>query len=178
MNLVRDLPLWDAVGNLQMIVEVPRGSEVKLKYDEATHTFAWSRPLCAGMRFPGDYGFLPQTLAEDGDAVDALLFSELASYPGVVVCGRAIAALRVEQHKDGQASRRNDRVLIAAANDHRVAHVRDVTDIAQRVLDELEQFFAASLALTGKRVTFHGWADCVEASALIEAAAARYAASL
>lgn len=177
VNLLHDLSLRDAGGTLRVVVEVPRGSEVKLKYDEDTGTFEWSRTLTLGVRYPYDFGFLPQTLAGDGDAMDALVFAEAASYPGVVVPGRAIGALRVEQMRPGQPVKRNDRVLVVPVNDHRGDGLQDIDQVATRVRDELEAFFTASLALTGKRVRFCGWADAAETAGLIADAHARYRAA-
>jgi inorganic pyrophosphatase len=174
VNLMRDLSLRDADGNLHMVVEVPRGSAVKLKYDEHTGTFMWSRTLTLGVVYPYDFGFLPQTLSGDGEALDAMAYADASSYPGVVVPGRAIGALRVEQQRPGQSIKRNDRVLIAPLNAHRQDALRDISEVAQRVRDELEAFFAASLALTGKTVRFCGWADAVEAEHIVGEAHTRY----
>jgi inorganic pyrophosphatase len=174
VNLMHDLSLRDAGGNLHVVVEVPRGSAVKLKYDEHTGTFMWSRTLTLGVVYPYDFGFLPQTLAGDGDALDAVVYADASSYPGVVVPGRAIGALRVEQQRPGQAIKRNDRVLVAPLNAHRQDALRDIDGIATRVRDELEAFFTASLALTGKTVRFCGWADAAEAERIVAEAHARY----
>lgn len=177
MNLLHELPLFDERGNVRVVVEVPRGSSVKLKYDEHTETFVWSRPLPLGSSYPFDFGFMPQTVAGDGEALDALVYAEVASFPGVVVPSRAIGALRVEQMRPGQPNKRNDRVLVIPANSHRRGQLRDIGDVAQRVLDEIEAFFGASLALTGKQVRFCGWADARETAKLIQQAHASYTAS-
>lgn len=169
-----DLPLRDADNNLHLVVEVPRGSSVKLKYDEHTGTFMWSRTLTLGVVYPYDFGFLPQTLAGDGDALDALVYADASSYPGVVVPARAIGALRVEQQRPGHAIRRNDRIVAVPLNSHRQDRLRDIDAITQRERDELEAFFAASLALTGKVVRFCGWADAAEAERIIADAHARH----
>jgi inorganic pyrophosphatase len=176
INLLHDLALRDDRGNLRVVVEVPRGSAVKLKYDEHTGTFVWSRTLTLGVRYPYDFGFLPRTLAGDGDAVDALIYAEASSYPGVVVPGRAIGTLRVEQKRPGQPVRRNDRVVVVPVHDHRGDGLNDIGQVEPRVRQELEAFFAASLALTGKTVRFCGWADAAETARLIADAHGRYLA--
>lgn len=159
---------------MRVVVEVPRGSNIKLKYDSELGVFTWSRPLALGISYPYDFGFVPQTLAGDGDAVDAVLFTGEASYPGVVVSARAIGALRVEQKRPGQPRKRNDRLLMVPVNAHRSGQLDDIAGVPQRVLDELEAFFSASLVLTGKTVRFGGWADAAEASQLIADAHVRY----
>jgi inorganic pyrophosphatase len=178
MNLFRDLPPRDRDGNLHVVVEVPRGSKVKLKYDVELGAFVWSRSLSLGLRFPYDFGFVPQTLAEDGDGLDAVVFAGEASYPGVVVPSRIIGALRVVQSRDGQPKKRNDRLLVVPIAQHRRDELADVSQLPLRVREETETFFAASLALTGKVVEFQGWASADEASSGVDAAALRYLASL
>jgi inorganic pyrophosphatase len=158
------------------VVEAPAGSNVKLKYDDGLGAFVWSRRLSAGVTYPFDYGFVPGTRSGDGDALDALVFSDVGSYPGVVVPSRIIGALRVEQQRDGQPPKRNDRVLVVPAFDHHRDAVSDIGDLSQRTLDEIEEFFRASLVLTGKQVTFLGWADAAEAEALVDLASARVSA--
>jgi inorganic pyrophosphatase len=167
----------DGAAEVRIVVEVPRGSEVKLKYDDELGVFTWSRALPLGVAFPYDFGFLPQTLAGDGDALDALVLSRIPSYPGVVVPARAIGALRVEQQRLGQPVKRNDRVIAVPRNEHRLDELSDIDDVAERTRRELEAFFHASLAMTGKSIRLCGWADAAETAALIAEAAARYQAA-
>lgn len=174
VNLLHDLPLFDEGGHVNVVVEVPRGSEVKLKYDADRCVFVWSRPMSLGICYPYDFGFLPQTLAGDGDAVDAVVFAEVASYPGVVVPSRVIGALRVEQEREGQPIKRNDRLIMVPLNAHRRSQTLDIGGVPPRILAEIEAFFAASLMLTGKAVRFCGWAAADEAAELIAEAHARY----
>jgi inorganic pyrophosphatase len=157
-----------------MVVETPRGSGIKFAYEEGTGTFVWSRPLIAGLTYPYDFGFLPQTLGDDGDPLDALLLTDLGSHPGVVVPSRVLGALRVEQFRDGQPTKRNDRIMLMPCNEHRSEHIREVADLPSRVREEIEAFFLASLQLTGKRVEFRGWADAEEACRLVDEAAKRF----
>lgn len=176
MNLVRDLRLRcdEDKASVQMVVETPAGSGVKLKYDEEQKVFLWSRPLIAGVQFPFDFGFLPQTLADDGDALDALLLTDQGSYPGVVVPSRVIGALKVKQFREGQPVKRNDRIMLLPTNDHRQEHILEVAQMGQRISEEIEAFFGASLSLTGKEIEFCGWADSSEAIELVAAAAVRF----
>jgi inorganic pyrophosphatase len=175
VNLLTELPLRDGAGSLNAVVEVPRGSAVKLKYDPA-RGFIWSRALPFGMSYPYDFGFLPRTLAGDGDAVDALIHTEVPSYPGVIVPCRIIGALRVSQRREPGPERRNDRVVVVPANEHRRAGLDEIAQLPARVRDEIEAFFASSLVLTGKVVRFDGWADAAEAQDMVAAAEADFAA--
>ena len=169
MNLLHDLPLRDRRGRLRMIVETPGGSRVKLKYDPALELFEWSRLLVLGSRYPHDFGFFPQTLADDGDALDAILLADEQTWPGVAVPVRVIGALRVEQQRPGGRKKRNDRLLCVPALDKSHDHLVDIDSVPQRVRDELQTFCHTSLALTGKRIKFLGWADAAEAEELVAA---------
>jgi len=176
VNLQRDLPLHLADGEgVRMVVETPRGSGIKYAYDHETGTFVWSRPLIGGMTYPFDFGFLPQTVAGDGDALDAMLLTDTPSHPGIVVPARVVGALRVEQLREGQPAKRNDRIMLMPINEHRSAHVGDVSVLPARVREELEEFFLASLRLTGKTIEFRGWANAEEASDIVSAAFAAFA---
>ena len=177
MNLLHDIETRDESGHVRVVVEVAAGNRLKLKYDPAIGAFVWSRLLAAGVSFPYDYGFVPRTTGGDDDALDALVLSDVASYPGVVVPGRVIGALRVEQQRDGKPVRRNDRLVLVPLYDHHRAHVSEVAELPERTRAELEEFFRASLVLTGKRVRLCGWADAAEANQLVDEAAARYEAS-
>lgn len=174
VNLLRDLPLFPDTGGdgdtVQAVVETPRGSSLKLKYVPAFDRFAWSRSLSLGVTFPYDYGFLPQTLAEDGEAVDAVVLADVGSFPGVIVPARIVGALRVLQQRDGGPAKRNDRVVVVPVNEHRHRALADVGDLPERMRDELEAFFGASLLLTGKRVEFRGWSSAAEARDAVAAA--------
>lgn len=154
-----------------MVVETPRGSGIKFAYDASSGTFVWSRPLVGGLTFPHDFGFLPQTLGDDGDALDAMLLTDLGSHPGVVVPSRVLGVLRVEQFREGQPTKRNDRIMLMPLNEHRSEHIREVDDLPKRIREEIEAFFQASLLLTGKKIEFRGWAPASEAHALIDKAA-------
>lgn len=175
MNLLRTLPLRlpdsDAV---RMVVETPAGSGIKYAWDEEHECMVWSRPLVGGLTFPYDFGFLPQTLGDDGDALDAMLLTDRGSHPGIVVPARILGALLVEQYREGQPPKRNDRIMLQPLYEHRSSHLRDVADLPARAREEIESFFTASLALTGKHVEFLGWADASEGRDLVEAAAQRF----
>ena len=158
--------------DVNVIVESPRGSTAKFKRDEQSGLFALSRPLPAGLVYPCDWGFIPETLAEDGDPLDAFVVWDGCSYPGILIVARPIGVLRVSQtlHATGITSR-NDRVAVVPASDSRARDLRSVEDLPQRTRDELQQFFAASVAFEPKRVEFQGWGGPEEARETISKAA-------
>ena len=170
MKLIRDLEPYDDRGRALVVVETPKGSAVKLKYSAEYEAFVWSRALPTGMIFPGDYGFIPGTLAGDGEELDALVLGTSAGISGVVIPCRILGALELYQRRTPGPERDNHRLLAVPANEHRFAHLSNAADLGQRRLDELEAFFRAYLALTGKTIRTAGWLDAAGASALIEQA--------
>ena len=167
MNLARDLPHRNQNAHLNVIVETPKGASVKLKYDPQTNLFVWSRGLPTGTVFPGDFGFVPRTLAGDGDGLDAFVLGASAGYPGVLVPARVIGAIELFQTRDGGPEKDNHRLLTVAANEHRFAHIHTPLDLGERVLKELEAFLTASLAMTTKQIRVADWLGPKDANGLI-----------
>ena len=95
-----------------VVVESPRGAVVKLKYSSDLGAMSISRPLVLGVTYACDWGFVPSTKGPDGDPIDAAIWWDVTTYPGVVIPCRALAVVRVEQNKADDSGRiRNDRVL-------------------------------------------------------------------
>ena len=154
-----------------VVVESPRGSTVKLKYDPELGAMSVSRPLNMGLHFPFDWGFVPSTEGPDGDPIDALVYWDVASYPGVVIPCRAFAVVKVDQRKaEGEGRIRNDRI-VAVPVEVRREHVGKPDDLPARIREELNAFFLAATALEGKDARILGWAGPAEALALIRASA-------
>lgn len=171
MTPLDQLPTWDENGVLHVVVETPRGSHVKLKYEAELGAMTLSRPLPLGVVYPFEFGFVPRTCAEDGDPLDAAVLLDVATYPGVVLRCRPIGVVRASQ-KGGEGRVRNDRIVTVAAGDRRRAHVNEARDLAGREREEIEQFFHAAVALEGKELELHGWGDAAEARKAVERAAA------
>jgi inorganic pyrophosphatase len=174
MNLA-EIPAFASDDVYHVVIEAPRGSMLKLKYEPRWEAMSISRPLPLGVTFPFDWGFVPSTLAPDGDPLDALVMWDVPSYPGVVVPCRAIGVLQVEQNKTkGDTSQRvrNDRVLSMPVDARREQQtLTNVNDLPDRVRQELETFTIASTALEGKDVRIVGWGDAATALALVRASA-------
>ena len=150
-----------------VVVESPRGAAVKLKYDAKLEAMIVSRPLNAGITFPCDWGFVPSTKGPDGDPVDAAIWWDVATFPGVVIPCRALAVVRVEQNAaEGSGRIRNDRILAVPAEARREAHLA-LTAVPLRVRQEFEQFLLATTALEGKDLRILGWDVAGAALALI-----------
>jgi inorganic pyrophosphatase len=135
---------------IDVVVETPKGSQNKLKWDEAAGRFRLSHVLPVGMSFPFDFGFVPDTTAEDGDPVDILVLTDAPLPVGCLVEVRLIGVLEVEQReRDGEVVR-NDRVIAVAVESTTHRDLRDLDDISDALLGEIEAFFDQYNRLDGK----------------------------
>jgi inorganic pyrophosphatase len=166
-NLAR-LPARDAQGAVRVVVESPRGAVVKLKYDLTLEMMSVSRPLPLGLAYPYDWGFVPGTRAADGDPVDALIYWDVASFPGVVVPCRPIAVVRLEQDSKTNGRVRNDRILAVPVKHARGDLVHSPVDLPARVKDEIAQFFLSAIFFEPKNPALLGWGGPEEADRLVD----------
>jgi inorganic pyrophosphatase len=173
MDLTK-LPARDREGNVHFVVESPRGSGMKLKYEPELGCFVLARVLALGVTYPFDWGFIPGTLAPDGDPLDAMVITDTPSYPGVVLASAPIGVVRVEQDEEG-GRKRNDRVIAVPVKASRFDEIRDEKDISKRMREEIQQFFLTVVFFSNKNVQLLGWGGRDEAVALIEDCARRYA---
>jgi inorganic pyrophosphatase len=156
------IPTFAADDVFHVVIEAPRGSTLKLKYEPRWQAMSISRPLPLGVIFPYDWGFVPSTRGADGDPLDAMVFWDVASYPGVVIACSAIGVLHVEQNRtnhDPSLRIRNDRIVALPREARREDGITDVAALPGRVREELEQFTLAATALEGKDVRVIGWGD-------------------
>jgi inorganic pyrophosphatase len=164
-------PPWD----VNVLVEIPQGGEpVKYELDKASGAVFVDRFLHTAMFYPGNYGFVPHTLAEDGDPVDALIVGPVPVVPGAVVRCRPIGALIMEDEHGP------DEKIIAVPVDALHPYysgVQSYRDLPQILCDQIAHFFRHYKDLEeGKWVNIGRWADAEEAAALISAAIARVGA--
>jgi inorganic pyrophosphatase len=157
-----------AEGGFHVVIECPKGSQVKLKYDPSLQVIAVNRPLPLGFAYPYDWGFVPSTKAPDGDPLDALVYWDVPSFPGVVVVCRALGVLRLEQDSKQGGRVRNDRVLAVPIGHPRASALRNVQDLAPRVREEIAHFFTSSIYFEPKNPAVLGWEGPDAAQRLIE----------
>jgi inorganic pyrophosphatase len=149
-------PLDDDKGKIiQVIVETPKGSRNKYAFDEDQKIFALKKVLPAGMAFPYDFGFVPSTLADDGDPVDVLILMDEPAFPGCLVKCRIIGIIEGEQ-KDKKSTERNDRIVAIEDENHSFADVRHISDLGKEFLRELEDFFVNYHELSGEKYRILG----------------------
>jgi inorganic pyrophosphatase len=162
------LPAFADDDAIHVVIESPRGSTSKFKYDAAHGVMTLSRPLTLGLVYPHDWGFVPSTCASDGDPLDCVVIWDGASYPGVVLTCRVIGLLRVEQTNVETGDReRNDRLVALPMKAPRCESVRTVFDVDERTRQELERFFLNAVAFEGKELNILGWSGPDDALALL-----------
>lgn len=140
---------------IQVIVETPARSRNKFAYDPDQGIFALKKVLPAGMVFPYDFGFLPQTIAPDGDPIDVLLLMDEPAFPGCAVKARLIGVIEGEQ-LDGTKKIRNDRLVAVAEMNHMYANIQRLKDLPTKWLEEVEDFFVNYHGLEGKKYKLLG----------------------
>jgi len=159
--------------DVNVVVEVAIGGEpIKYEMDKAAGTIFVDRFLYTPMRYPGNYGFIPHTLSEDGDPIDVLIANTRPIVPGAYISVRPVGVLKMEDDGGG------DEKIIAVPSPkltQRYANVKTITDLPQITLEQIQHFFEHYKDLEpGKWVKVLGWGDAAEAKALIVAAMERY----
>ncbi len=135
---------------VQVVIETPKGSRNKYAFDQEQKVFELKKVLPAGMTFPYDFGFVPQTLAEDGDPVDVLALMDEPAFPGCLLKCRLIGIIQGEQG-DKKKTIRNDRVVAVEKENHTFADIKHVDELGKQFLEELEEFFVNYHKLSGEQ---------------------------
>jgi inorganic pyrophosphatase len=156
-------------GLLQVIIETPKSSRNKYSFDVDQRVFALKKVLPAGMAFPYDFGFLPRTLADDGDPIDVLVLMDEPAFPGCLLRARLIGVIEGEQ-VDGKKRIRNDRLVAIAEANHSYTNVKRLKDLPRQFVKELEVFFVDYHKLEGKTYKLLGCKGIAAAQTLIQQA--------
>ena len=165
----------NAPAEVNVVIEVPIGGEpIKYEMDKASGALKVDRFLYTSMRYPGNYGFIPHTLSDDGDPCDVIVANTRAIIPGAIMSCRIVGVLLMEDEAGG------DEKLLAVPSaklTQRYAKVQNFTDLPDITLKQIEHFFAHYKDLEpGKWVKIVRWGDAEEARRLVREGVARAAA--
>lgn len=148
---------------MNVIVEINKGSHNKYEIDKKTGLIALDRVAHTGQDFPFDYGFVPQTLWDDGDALDVVLLTTYPLFPGILVRARPVALMKMIDSGDV-----DDKVIAVPTDDPRWAKVNDLSDVNPHTLKEIEHFYSTYKKLQNKTVEVTGFEDKAAAEAAFE----------
>ncbi len=150
-------------------IEIPKGQRNKYELDHETGRIRLDRMLFTSTRYPADYGYIENTLGQDGDPLDALVILDEPTFPGCLITCRAIGMFRMTDEKGG-----DDKVLCVPATDPRMAHLTDILDVPEFDRLEIQHFFETYKDLEpGKSVEGAEWTGREEAEAEINASVQR-----
>jgi inorganic pyrophosphatase len=152
------------------VIEIPSGSRNKYELDKSSGLMRLDRVLYSAVHYPGDYGFIPRTLHEDGDPCDILVLLNEPTFPGCQIDARPIGVLRMLDRGEP-----DDKILAVPSNDPYYGEYFDIADIPQHYLKEVEHFFRIYKDLEGRRVQTVGWEKSERAMRVIMDSIVRYA---
>ncbi len=156
---------------VQVLIEIPKGSRNKYEYDPELRLIKFDRMLFSAMHYPSDYGYIPQTLALDGDPLDALVLVWEPTFPGCLIEARPVGLFKMRDEKGP-----DEKILCVPVFDPLWNHIRDLSGAPPHLLKEIEHFFTVYKDLEEKKVGVEGWEDRAAALAIIEESRVRWKA--
>ena len=167
-------PFAEGKDDVQVVIDTPRGSRNKLKWDKELGVLKLSHVLTAGAVFPFDFGFVPGTHGADGDALDVLVLSDEPLFPLCLVQARLIGVIEAEQTQEGKTFR-NDRMVAVAVGSRLYANVNELDDLPPTLMDEIEQFFINYNTMRGRVFKPMAGAGAAEGMKLVKRSTAKVA---
>jgi inorganic pyrophosphatase len=168
------LPIGDMAPEIvTAVIEIPQDSVNKYEYDKQLRVFRLDRNLHSPIHYPGDYGFIPRTLAEDGDPLDILVLGDAPTFPGCIYNARPIGLF--EMLDQGMP---DEKILAYATGNPRFSSINGYSDVMPHVLREVEHFFSVYKNLEGKRTEVLGWKDSEAAFEAIRSSHERFGAAI
>lgn len=146
------IPPQPKPGVVNLVIEIPAGSKNKYEFDKELNAFTLDRVLYSSVSYPYDYGFVPNTLGDDGDPIDGLVLMDQPTFPGCIVPARPLGMLIMIDSGD-----RDEKLLCVPLKDPRYNHVKSLNDIAPHRLEEIAEFFRTYKNLEKKVTEIHGW---------------------
>lgn len=170
MNLWHDLSSGPQLPEVvHAVIEVPKGNRNKYEYSKKAGVIKLDRVLYSAVMYPGDYGFIPRTLFEDGDPMDILVMINEPTFPGCVIEARPIGMFKMIDNNE-----KDYKVLAVPSTDPNFDDIHKLEDIPQHFPREVEHFFLTYKQLQGTSVETLGWVGAEEAKAAIEASRQMY----
>jgi len=157
------IPAQPKPGLLSVLIEIPAGSKNKYEFDKDLQALALDRVLYSSVQYPYDYGFVPNTLADDGDPLDGMVLMDQPTFPGCVIAARPIGML--EMIDSGE---RDEKILCVPDKDPRYTNVKSLQDVANHRLEEIAEFFKTYKNLEKKVTEILGWKDIDQVMPLVE----------
>ena len=154
---------------LEVFIEIPRGSANKYEYDKKRRVFKLDRILFSSVHYPCDYGFIPDTLALDGDPLDVLVIISQPTFPGCLMDVRVVGMCDMEDEK-GQ----DEKILCVSKTDPRWNHIKSFEDVPPHILKEVEHFFSVYKDLEKGETSIKGWVSGDKVETVIKEAFDRY----
>jgi len=161
----------ETVPSVNVMVEIPKGSRNKYEYDSKRKVIKFDRMLFSAMHYPGDYGFITDTLAEDGDPMDALVLVWEPTFPGCMIEARPVGLFRMHDEKGPDA-----KILCIPLGDPMWNYIKSLDDVPPHLLKEIEHFFKVYKDLEEKKTGIEGWEGLDSALKDIKEAQARFKA--
>jgi inorganic pyrophosphatase len=153
-----------------VLVEIPKGERNKYEVDHESGRMRLDRTLFTSTQYPADYGYIENTLGQDGDPLDALVILQSPTFPGCLIACRAIGMFRMTDEAGG-----DDKVLCVPAHDPRLEHLRDINHVSKYDRLEIQHFFEVYKDLEpGKSVEGADWVGRTEAEAEVRASFERF----
>lgn len=171
MNLLHDIAPGSA-DEMNVIIEIPKFSKNKYEIDKETGMIALDRVMHSAQDYPFDYGFVPQTLFDDGDALDVVLVTTYPLAPGILVKARPVAIMEMV---DG--GERDDKVVAVPVDDPRFDNVRDIGDLNPHFQKEMSHFFETYKKVQNKEVSVGAWHGAAEAKKAFDKSREMYASA-
>jgi inorganic pyrophosphatase len=157
--------------DVEVVIEIPKGQRNKYEMDHAAGRIRLDRMLFTSTRYPHDYGYIEDTLADDGDPLDVLVLLEEPTFPGCLITCRVIGMFRMRDEKG-----LDDKILCVPATDPRWRHLQDIWDVPEFDRLEIQHFFEVYKALEpGKCVEGFDWTERAVAEAQVEETRKRFA---
>jgi len=157
------IPAQPEPGLINVLIEIPGGCKNKYEFDKDLNAFILDRVLFSSVKYPYDYGFVPNTLADDGDPLDGMVLMDEPTFAGCVIAARPIGMLEMIDGGD-----RDEKILCVPAEDPRYKQITSIKNISEHRLEEIAEFFRSYKNLEKKETQILGWKDVDQVMPLVQ----------